>query len=104
MWGANGDHRHGSCEDDDLRDPWVHRNPLFLANPKEGKDIPVGIADFEAPQTVVYERQLFAERHTPLAKLVEERVGIQGVDVRIPTSPRVSGVVGTRKDVGKDGL
>src|SRR5262245_61929509 len=80
-----------------------HR-PLFLAKSKESKDIPVGIVDFEAPQAVVYERQLFHERHTPLAKLVEERVGVQRVDVRIPTSPPVSSVVWTRKHVGKDGL
>src|SRR5215831_16834618 len=80
--------------------PWH----LFLANPKEGKDIPVGIADFEAPQAVVYERQLFHKRRTPLAKLVKERVGVQRVDVRIPPSPPMSGVVWLWKHVGKDGL
>ena len=65
---------------------------LLVAGPKEGKDIPVGIGDLKAPQALVYERQLLYERRTALAELVEERVGVQGVDVRVPTSPFVPGV------------
>jgi hypothetical protein len=77
---------------------------FYFADLKKGKDIPVGIGDLEAPQAIVYERQLFHERHTPLAELFEEHVGVQGVDVRIPTSPSMSGVVWTWQHVGKDGL
>src|SRR2546428_11115939 len=54
---------------------------LLVADLKKGKDIPVSIGDLEAPQPLVYERQLLYERHTVLAELVEERVGVQGVDV-----------------------
>ena len=74
---------------------------LLLADLSEGKDIPVGIGDLEAPQAVIDERQLFHERRTPLLELVEQRVGVQGVDVGIPASPSVPGVVGTWKHVGK---
>src|SRR5712671_7381473 len=77
---------------------------LVAAEVKEGKDIPVGVSDLKAPQPLVYERQLLDERHTALAELVEERVGVQGVDVRVPTSPFVPGVVWTWKHVGKDRL
>src|SRR5712691_12240688 len=77
---------------------------LLLADPKEGKDIPVGIGDLEAPQAVIDERQLFHERRTPLLELVEQQVGVQGVDVSIPASPSVPGVVWTGKDIGKDSL
>ena len=66
---------------------------LFVADPKEGEDIPVSVGDLEAPQTLVYERQFLHERRAPLAELVEERVGVQRVDVRIPTSPFVSAAV-----------
>src|SRR5262249_13788988 len=57
-----------------------------------------------APQALVYKGQLFYERHTAPLELVEERVGVQGVDVRVPTSPFVSSVIWTRKHVGNDGL
>jgi hypothetical protein len=77
---------------------------LLVADPKEGEDIPVGIGDLESPQALVDERQFLHERHTPLAELVEKRVGVQSVDVRIPTSPFVSAAVWTWKHVGKDGL
>jgi hypothetical protein len=36
-----------------------------------------------------------------LIELVEERVGVQGVDVRVPTSPFVPGVVWLWKHVGQ---
>jgi hypothetical protein len=49
---------------------------LVVAEPKEGKDIPVGIGDLEAPQPIIDERQFLHERRAPLAKLVEERVGV----------------------------
>src|SRR5256885_16881708 len=78
--------------------------PLLVADPKEGKDIPVGIGDLEAPQAVIDERQLFHERRTSLLELVEQRVGVQGVDVSIPASPSVPGVVWTGKHLGKDSL
>src|SRR4029079_4501537 len=50
------------------------------------------------------ERQRLDERHTALAELVEERVGVERVDVGIPTGPWVPGVVRTGKHVGKDRL
>ena len=80
------------------------RRLLLAAEMKERKDIPVGIGDLKTPQSLVYERQLLDERRTPLAELFEERVGVQGVDVRVPTSPFVPGVVWTWKHVGKDSL
>src|SRR5688572_21746655 len=80
------------------------QGPLVAAEVKEGKDIPVGIGDLEAPQPVVYERQLLCERGTALAELVEERVGVQGVDVGVPTSPFVTGVVWLWKHVGQNRL
>src|SRR5437867_233347 len=80
------------------------RGSPTCCGPEKGKDIPVSIGDLEAPQPLVYERQLLYERHTALAELVEERVGVQGVDVRVPTGPFVPGVVWTRKHVWKDGL
>src|SRR5215216_6389721 len=39
-----------------------------------------------------------------LAKLVEERVRVQRVDVRIPTSPWMASVIGTWKHVGQNRL
>src|SRR5262249_125273 len=77
---------------------------LLVAEAKEGKDISVGIGDLEAPQPLVYERQLFHERHTAPFELVEEGIGVQGVDVRVPTGPSVPRVVRTGKHVGRDGL
>src|SRR5262245_13119105 len=77
---------------------------LRVAKPKESKNIPVGIRELEAPQPLVYERQLLDERHTALAELVEERVGVKRVDVRVPTGPFVAGVVWTWKHIGEDRL
>src|SRR5258705_799083 len=82
----------------------ARQGPPVAAQVKEGKDIPVGIADLKAPQPLVYERQLLYERRTALAELVEERVGVQGVDVGVPTSPFVPGVVWPWKHVGQDHL
>src|SRR5262245_31507936 len=73
---------------------------LLVAEPEKRKDIPVGIRDLEPPQPIVDERQLFHERRAPLSELAEKHVGVHSVDVRIPTSPCVSGVVWTRKHVG----
>src|SRR5688572_5241031 len=61
------------------------QSTLVVAGPKEGHDIPVCIGDLEAPQPIVDERQLFHERRTPTAELVEQRLGIQSVDVGVPT-------------------
>ena len=77
---------------------------LVVADPKERKDIPVGIGDLEAPQPIIDERQLLHERRASLAELTEKHVGVQCVEVRIPTSPFVSGVVWLREHVWKDGL
>src|SRR6185295_18993805 len=77
---------------------------LVAAEVEEGKDIPVGIGNLKAPQPLVYERQLLYERRTALAELVEERVGVQGVDIRVPTSPFVPGMVWLWKHVGQDRL
>src|SRR6185295_10782644 len=78
--------------------------PLIATEVKKGKDIPVGIGDLKAPQPLVYERQLLDERRTAPAELVEERVGVKGVDVRVPTSPFVPGLVWLWKHVGQDRL
>src|SRR5437870_4744753 len=80
------------------------RGSPTCCGPEKGKDIPVSIGDLEAPQSLVYERQFLYERHTALAELVEERVGVQGVDVRVPTSPFVPCVVWLWKHVGQDRL
>jgi hypothetical protein len=40
--------------------------PLFLADPKEGKDIPVGIGDLKSPESIIDEWQLLYERGNPL--------------------------------------
>src|SRR6266700_3534709 len=44
------------------------------------------------------------ERRAPLAVNAKKRVGVQSVDVRIPTRPSVSGVVWLWENVRKDGL
>src|SRR5262245_41470584 len=77
---------------------------LLVSELKEGQDIPVGIGDLEAPQPLVYERQLLYERRPPLAELGKERIGVRRVDVGIPTRPFMPSVVWTRKHVGTDGL
>ncbi len=73
---------------------------LLVAGPKEGKDIPVGITNLEAPEAIVDERQFLHERGTPLLELLEQSVGVKGIDVGIPASPFVPEVVGTGKHVG----
>src|SRR6267142_4036684 len=78
--------------------------PLLVAEPKEGKDIPVGIGDRESPQPLIYERQLLYERRTAPAELVEERIRVHAVDVRVRRGPFVPGVVWTGQHVGRDGL
>src|SRR5262245_60606340 len=78
--------------------------PLLVAQPKEGNDIPVAIGDLEAPEALVYERQLLHERRAAPAELVAKHVGVEGVDVGIPASPFVAGAVWTWKHVGKDRL
>src|SRR4249919_1604267 len=85
-------------------DRCLHGCRLRVAEPKEGKNIPVGIRELEAPQPIVYERQLLDERHTALTELLEERVRVECVDVRVPASPFVPGVVWTWKHVRDDGL
>src|SRR5262249_54037894 len=84
---------------------WVMQTPTLRgAELKKGKDIPVGIGDLETPQPIVDERQLLHERHTALAELIEERVRVQRVNVRVPTSPWVARVVRAWKHIGKDFL
>src|SRR3954469_6380871 len=71
---------------------------------KKRKDIAVSIGDLEAPQPTVDQRQLLHERRTALAELFEEHVGVRSVDVGIPTSPFMPGVVWTWQHVWKNGL
>src|SRR5262245_43466256 len=59
---------------------------LVPASSKERNHVPVGISDFEAPQAVVDERQLFHKRRTALLEFGEQRIGVFSVDVRVPTS------------------
>src|SRR5262245_22790843 len=73
---------------------------LLVTDAKESKNIPVGIGDFEAPEAIINERQLLHERRAPPLELAEEHVGVQSVDVRIPSSPSVSGVVWLWKNFG----
>src|SRR5262249_46555943 len=78
--------------------------PLLFAEVKEGKDIPVRVSDLKAPQSIIDERKLLHERRAAPAELVEERVGIQSVDICIPASPSVSGGVWLWQYVRKNGL
>src|SRR5512143_3253944 len=82
----------------------LRANPSVFTEPKEGQDVPVGIGDLEAPQPVVDEGQLLHERRPPLLELGKQDVGVAGVDVGIPPSPFVTGVVGTGMHVGPDRL
>src|SRR4051812_27536586 len=107
MWGKFS---AGACHAD-LRARGLHLDvslrrvaEALMAEVKEGKDIAVGIGDLKAPQPIVYERQLLYERRTALAELVEQRVGVEGIDVRVPTSPFVPGVIWLWKHVGRDRL
>jgi hypothetical protein len=45
------------------------RQRLFLAELKEGKNIPVAAGNCEAPRAIVYERRLFHKRRAPLLEV-----------------------------------
>src|SRR5437899_6325683 len=78
--------------------------PLSVAEAIEGKHIPVGIDNSKAPQPLLYERQLLYKRRTTPTELVEERIRVHAVDVRVRRGPFVTGVVWTGRHVGRDGL
>jgi len=82
----------------------MNSQTYFVVKTEEGQEIPVRIGDIESPQPLLYERQLLDKRHIALPEFVEERVRIQGVDVRVPGSPWVAGFVGKWKHVGTDFL
>ena len=65
---------------------------LLVADLKEGKDISVSVGDLEAPEPLVYERQLLDERHTALVELIEEGVMISG-STSVGCSERSQGFV-----------
>src|SRR4029079_8446433 len=71
---------------------------------KEDKEIPVRIGDLESPQPVFDERQFLHERDSAAAELVEERIRVRAVDVRVRGGPRVPGVVWTGQHVRRHGL
>src|SRR5262245_50616820 len=77
---------------------------LLVAELIEDKDISIGIGDRESPQPLFYERQRLYERRTASAELVEERIRIHAVDVRVRRGPFVAGVVWTGQHVGRDRL
>src|SRR5215471_12903685 len=64
----------------------------------------MGIGNRKAPQPVFYERQLLYERRPEPTELVEERIRVHAVDVRVRRGPFVPGVVWTGRHVGRDGL
>ena len=71
---------------------------------QEREDIAVGIGHLEAPKPLVDERQPLDERRTAPRELVEERVGIERMDVGVPAGLLVPSVVRLRQHVRRDRL
>src|SRR6185295_10405113 len=69
---------------------------LRVSETEEPQDVPVGIGDRETPQALFDERQLLDERRAAPAELVEERVRVHAVDVRVGRAPFVTSVVRNR--------